>query len=95
MESDDLKVQAPVSRVRRAAISVFVIVFCLGLIAYLGVQTTAFPLGESVVRGAFSLAELVIMFYIGGSVVDSSSLGLILSTRAFGPPAPVKGTEDK
>ena len=71
----------PVNRGRRALISVGVIIYCLLLISYLAIQKDVYPLGEIAVKGFFSLAELVSMFYIGGSVVDATNIGGILSNR--------------
>lgn len=58
-----------------------VIIFGLLYVSYISLQKENYPLGEISVKGMFSLLELVTMFYIGGSVVDSANITSLITGR--------------
>jgi hypothetical protein len=73
--------QVYVNRGRRALISVAIIAYSLALITVLSLYAEATTIVELVVKGLFSLVELVVMFYIGGSVIDSTNVGSVLASK--------------
>lgn len=73
-----------VNRGRRAIISVGIIAFCLLFNAYLALTMKDSTLASHVADGFFSIAELVAMFYLGGSVIDSTNIAGVLAGKRFG-----------
>lgn len=70
-----------VNRIRRASIAFSVVVYCLLVATYAGLQKEALPLGEELIRQLLDVAQTALMFYLGASAIDSSNIAQVLNAR--------------